>query len=91
MQAHICRMRHEELLDCLKGTNVVQMRLRSPFLQGLLEGEFPLSGTPCICDVRDLARAHILAAELPLQQLDSRYGMPGSLPHRASVQRLREV
>ena len=49
------------------------MKLRSPVLQGLLEGEFPLSGTPCICDVRDLARAHILAAELPLQQLDSRY------------------
>ena len=42
-------------------------------LQGLLEGELPLSGTPCICDVRDLARAHIPAAELPLKQLDSRY------------------
>ena len=33
-------------------------------VQGLLEGQAP-SGTPIICDVRDVARAHILAAETP--------------------------
>jgi nucleoside-diphosphate-sugar epimerase len=32
--------------------------------QGLIEGN-PPTGSPATCDVRDVARAHILAAELP--------------------------
>lgn len=32
--------------------------------QGIAEGT-PAQGTPLICDVRDVARAHVLAAEVP--------------------------
>ncbi|KAK9807370.1 hypothetical protein WJX73_008107 [Symbiochloris irregularis] len=34
------------------------------WMKALLEGQ-PPSGTPIICDVRDVARAHVLAAETP--------------------------
>ncbi|CAL5221716.1 g3958 [Coccomyxa viridis] len=34
------------------------------FLKGIAEGT-PAQGTPLICDVRDVARAHVLAAENP--------------------------
>lgn len=33
-------------------------------LQGLIEGK-PAEGTPIICDVRDVAAAHVAAAERP--------------------------
>ncbi len=33
-------------------------------MQGIAEGT-PAQGTPLICDVRDVARAHVLAAETP--------------------------
>lgn len=33
-------------------------------MQGIAEGT-PAQGTPLICDVRDVARAHVLAAEIP--------------------------
>ncbi len=33
-------------------------------MQGIAEGA-PAQGTPLICDVRDVARAHVLAAETP--------------------------
>ncbi len=33
-------------------------------VQGIAEGK-PVEGTPLICDVRDVAMAHILAAETP--------------------------
>ena len=57
-------------------------------LQGLLEGTSAPSGTPCICDVRDVARAHILAAELPLDQLDSRCGVEAWRPATSAVHAL---
>ncbi|CAL8468857.1 g8398 [Coccomyxa elongata] len=34
------------------------------FMKGIVEGK-PVEGTPLICDVRDVARAHVLAAETP--------------------------
>ncbi|KAK9915197.1 hypothetical protein WJX75_006019 [Coccomyxa subellipsoidea] len=34
------------------------------FLKGIVEGK-PVEGTPLICDVRDVANAHVLAAETP--------------------------
>ena len=33
-------------------------------MQGIAEGK-PAEGTPLICDVRDVATAHVLAAEIP--------------------------
>ncbi len=33
-------------------------------MQGIVEGK-PVDGTPLICDVRDVARAHVLSAETP--------------------------
>lgn len=35
------------------------------FMKGLIEGKTAPSGAPVICDVRDVARAHVLAAETP--------------------------
>jgi nucleoside-diphosphate-sugar epimerase len=46
------------LLKGCAGTSVVYMR-------GLVEGRDGPSGAPIVCDVRDVARAHVLAAETP--------------------------
>ena len=38
--------------------------IRASQVQGIVEGK-PVEGTPLICDVRDVANAHVLAAETP--------------------------
>ena len=40
------------------------MAVEASVMQGIAEGT-PAQGTPLICDVRDVARAHVVAAETP--------------------------
>ena len=57
------------MCDCCKPSNCPVAHLG---VQAILEGTSAPEGTPIICDVRDVARAHVLASELPLASLQSR-------------------
>ena len=60
------------------------------FARGLIEGTAAPSGTPIICDVRDVARAHVLAAETPAASGRYIISHAGPLPPSLVEEILRE-
>ena len=58
-------------VDTFHSRSVELQRPLAAALQGLIEGTNK-EVTPWVCDVRDIARAHVLAAEVPTAK--GRYG-----------------
>ena len=61
------------------------------YVKGMVEGSRAASGSPIICDVRDVARAHVVAAENP--EAKGRYivSQPGAVLPEAMAEAVRSA
>ena len=59
------------------------------FVKGIVEGSKAASGPPIICDVRDVARAHVLAAEIPNAKGRHFVSQPGAVLPEAMAAAIR--